>query len=142
MALVQMIQLFLARAGLADQLIDLSPLQKLPRLFRRFDRQTRACPDALLRLVPDLHELQPALPETIQVATDLVIKRQGLASHRNLEVRVGRWQRLVPLPQSVELVHERNGPLAETLKLCLDTVLQLQLAPVKQCKGHQAKQAE
>ena len=47
---------------------------------------------------------------------DLVVQSQRGARHRHGEVGIG-WQRLVSLPQAVELVHQRDGPFAEVFEL-------------------------
>ena len=138
---VQAVKPLPARVGLSDELIDFSSSEQLSGLFRRLDPQAGTCADPRLRLLPDLHDLEPALPEAVEITADLVVQSQRSARHRHGEVGIG-WQRLVSLPQAVELVHQRDGPFAEVLELRLHGVLKAALAIVDQPERRQTEQPE
>ena len=117
MPLVKSVELLPARTRLPQKRVDTSLLDQLPGLLGRLQSQARAGADLPLNLVPGFHHLQPAAPEVVEIVLDLVIERQRGAGHRRREVRVGAGQGLVPLPQAVDLIHERHGLLAESPKL-------------------------
>ena len=96
----------------------------------------------LLGLVPDLHDLQPAVPEAVEVGIDLLVEGQRGSRHRPGEVRVGLGQGLVPLPEGVELVHQADGLLAKTLELLVHRPLQALLPGVEDRQDHQPEDPE
>ena len=142
MPLVKSVELLPARTRLPQKRVDTSLLDQLPGLLGRLQSQARAGADLPLNLVPGFHHLQPAAPEVVEIVLDLVIERQRGAGHRRREVRVGAGQGLVPLPQAVDLIHERHGLLAESPKLRVHGALELALAIVKHTQHSQADQAQ
>ena len=142
MPLVKSVELLPARTRLPQKRVDTSLLDQLPGILGRLQSQARAGADLLLNLVPGFHHLQPAAPEVVEIVLDLVIERQRGAGHRRREVRVGAGQGLVPLPQAVDLIHERHGLLAESPKLRVHGALELALAIVKHTQHSQADQAQ
>ena len=142
MPLVKSVELLPARTRLPQKHVDTSLLDQLPGLLGRLQSQARAGADLPLNLVPGFHHLQPAAPEVIEIVLDLVIERQRGAGHRRREVRVGAGQGLVPLPQAVDLIHERHGLLAESPKLRVHGALEMALAIVKHTQHSQADQAQ
>ena len=96
----------------------------------------------LLGLIPDLHDLQPAVPEAVEVGVDLLVEGERGSRHRRGEVGVGLGQGLVSLPEGVELVHQAHGLLAESLELLVHRPLQALLAGVEDRQDDQPEHPE